>query len=411
MPVADATLRGVALACMLCWSLAGAARADAIAEESAAGPVLTEEIVRAESAQEETGADEAVPDDDEQEPMDKEEREAQQAELIELSCRDQEDRPDSWLDRTHAYFNQRLCEPAAWFDGFFGEDRALEETTVGTFFRLRNEVRWDQTDDYRMRVRLSANIDLPGASERLRLLITRDEDVRGDFEQDSRVAGSDTQTRVGLRYNLRDKRRSRFDLDGTVRANLNTFNPILRARYRHTRELTDRTFARFTQIGFWEGDDGFGTTSRADWEWLYDQRTQLRLTGQGTWSEATRGVDWRSGIVGYRQLTPKTAIRSEIGAFGSTRPSVEAEEYFVNFRFRRTFLRPWLFYELQPERGWPRDMETGERRGDWRFTATLEIQFENSSARMQRERREVIDAGSDVSTPVPGDEPPIPAGD
>ncbi|HAR32140.1 MAG TPA: hypothetical protein DCR65_11480, partial [Gammaproteobacteria bacterium] len=84
-----------------------------------------------------------------------EEEPSQRDELMDVSCRDQEDRPDSWLDRTHSYLNQRLCEPAAWFDGFFGDDRALEETPVGTFFRLRNEVRWDQSEDLRARVRLS----------------------------------------------------------------------------------------------------------------------------------------------------------------------------------------------------------------------------------------------------------------
>lgn len=49
-------------------------------------------------------------------------------------CQDELGRPDSWLDRSHSYLTQRLCEPAAWFDGFFGDPRSLEETPVGTFF-------------------------------------------------------------------------------------------------------------------------------------------------------------------------------------------------------------------------------------------------------------------------------------
>jgi len=313
--------------------------------------------------------------------------ETSRAQYLEISCYDQAGRPDSWLDRTHTYFNRQLCAPAAWFDGFFGDERALEETPVGTFFRLRNELHWDETEDWRMRVRLSANIHLPGASERLRLLITRDEDVRGEFEADSRTETSDNRTRVGIRYNLRDGRRSRFDLDASVRANIGTFNPILRARYRHTRELTDSTLARFTQIGFWEREDGFGVTSRADWEWFRSQETQLRLTSQGTWSEGSDGVEWRYGMVGYRQLDERTAIRSEIGAVGETEPDLATREYFVNFRFRRSFLRPWLFYELQPERAWPLDRNTDERRGDWRFKFTLEVQFENEPARLERESR------------------------
>ncbi|TVS12020.1 MAG: hypothetical protein EA419_06395, partial [Wenzhouxiangella sp.] len=44
------------------------------------------------------------------------EREERQERLMELHCRDELDRPESWLDRSHAYMSQRLCEPAAWFD-------------------------------------------------------------------------------------------------------------------------------------------------------------------------------------------------------------------------------------------------------------------------------------------------------
>lgn len=311
-----------------------------------------------------------------------------QAELMAVSCRDAENRPDSWLDRTHSYLNQRLCEPAAWFDGFFGDDRALEETPVGTFFRLRNEVRWDESEDAQARVRLSANISLPGASDRLRLLLTRDEDVRGDLEGEVPTDRNDQETRLGLRYNLSDAQRSRLDLDATVRANFTSLNPVLRARYRHVRPVNEDTFLRFTQIGFWEREDGYGATTRGDWEWYRSFDTQLRYTAEGTWSEATDGVDWRTSVTGFHQLNSATALRAEVGTTGWTDPRFEAGEHFVNFRFRRTFLRPWLFYELQPERAWVQERDDTSRQGDWRFILTLEIQFENAPARAEREERE-----------------------
>jgi YD repeat-containing protein len=313
--------------------------------------------------------------------------EAARAHLIEISCYDEAGYPDSWLDRTHTYFNRRLCAPAAWFDGFFSDERASEETPVGTLFRLRQELLWDETEDWRNRLRLSANLELPGVSRRLRLLVTRDEDLRSGTDADSVTDTTEGGTRIGLRYNLQDRRRSRFDVDASVRANLGTINPILRARYRQVHELTASTFARLTYTGFWEREDGFGLTSRADWEWYRTPETQLRVTGQGTWSEGSNGLDWRYGVVGYRQLGPRTAIRTEIGAEGQTQPTLATREYFVNVRLRRAFLRPWLFYELQPERAWPLDPKLDQRRGDWRFKLTLEIQFENEPARKEREYR------------------------
>jgi len=299
--------------------------------------------------------------------------------VVDLSCRDEQDRPESWLDRTHSYLSRKLCEPAAWFDGFFGTDRAYEETPIGSFFRVRNSVVWDESEDFGHELRLSANISLPRVSDRIRLLFSRDESVEGDadFDELGRASDEDEQTRLGLRFLLSEAGRTQFDLDATVKVSSGDLNPRVRGRMRHTRGLTETTLTRWTQTAFWERDEGFGTTSRADWEWLPNRLTLVRLTGRGTVSEDADGVDWRSGLVGFRQLDRHTAIRSEIGAFGETGQPREIEEVFINFRFRRSFLRDWLFYELQPEHAWPVDEDTGRRRADWRFIVTLEIQFEN----------------------------------
>ncbi|QOC21942.1 hypothetical protein IC757_13015 [Wenzhouxiangella sp. AB-CW3] len=323
--------------------------------------------------------------DDDQE---REERKRQQQELQDLSCRDDLDRPESWLDRSHSYLGQRLCEPAAWFDGFFGDERALEETPVGTFFRFRNSVKWDQTEGTSPGMQVRANIMLPRISERVRLLVSRDEDLSSEFGDGPPVGDPDDRTRLGLRFLASDRARTRFDIDGTVRVSGTELNPRVRGRYRHVQGLTTHTLTRLTQSLFWEREEGVGTTSRVDWEWLPDRDRLVRWTGQGTWSEASDGVDWRSSLVGFRQLDASTALRGELGAFGFTHPRFEVEEYFVALRFRRQFLRHWLFYEIQPEHAWPRDFETGEsRRNDWRLTFTLEVQFENRRARRERLRR------------------------
>lgn len=318
---------------------------------------------------------------------DTEKRKQQQEDLQEISCRDELDRPESWLDRSHSYLSQRLCEPAAWFDGFFGDDRALEETPVGTFFRFRTSARWDETEGTGFGLQVRANVVLPGISERVRLLVRQDEDVSGEFGQGPAVGDRTDRTRLGLRFLGTERARSRFDVDATVRVASTGLNPRVRGRYRHVRGLTKRTLARATQTAFWELEDGFGTTSRLDWEWLLDRDRLLRWTGEGTFSEASQGVDWRSSVIDFRQLDTRTALRSEVGAFGYTRPRFEVEEYFAAVRFRRQFLRHWLFFEVQPEHAWPLDPDTGQRRRDWRFTLTLEVQFENEHARRERLRR------------------------
>ena len=354
------------------------------------------------------GAEGAV----EQQEGEEQQRQEVQEQLMVDSCRDELDRPESWLDRSHSYLSQRLCEPAAWFDGFFGDPRSFEETPVGTFVRLRNSLQWDETEGWSFGVRVRASVLLPRVSERVRLLITRDEDVSGDFRDGPAADDSDDRTRLGLRFIASEQARSQLDFDGTVRLTSGGLNPRVRGRYRYVQGLSANTLGRATQSVFWERSDGFGTTSRLDWEWLPDRDRLVRWTGQGTWSEASEGIDWRTSVTGFGQLSPRTAFRTEVGAFGYTRPQFDVEEYFVAFRYRRQFLRNWLFFEVQPEHAWPLDEDTGQRRRDWRMTFTLEVQFENQRSREERLREylgrdpapvDVITIDDPIPVDAPGD--------
>lgn len=336
------------------------------------------------------------------------ERQARQQRLMEMSCLDEQGRPEGWLDLTHSYINQRLCEPAAWFDGFFGDPRTLEENPVGSFIRLRNAARWDQDDGLQYRVSVRANLILPRLSERVRLLVARDEELEGEYPDTGAFDDPENRTRLGLRYIASERARSRFDVDGTVRLSSGSLNPRVRGRYRYVRGLTDRSLGRFTQSAFWERDEGFGLTTRLDWEWLPSRNRLVRWSTRGTWSQESDGIDWRTGLVSFRQLDLKSAVRAEVGAWGYTEPRFETEEYFVALRYRRQFLRHWLFYEIEPEHAWPKDFDTGERRSDWRLTFTIEIQFENERSRRHRLRRYLDgegDPGAWEDEPIPVDAP------
>lgn len=340
--------------------------------------------------------------DDEQKARERAERQARQERLMDTSCRDDDEPRPGWLDSTHSYLSRRLCEPAAWFDGFFGDPRTLEENPVGSFIRLRNAARWDETEGWSYRVGVRANLILPRLSERVRLLVARDEELEGQYSDASAFDDPENRTRLGLRFVGSERARSRFDVDGTIRVSSGSLNPRVRGRYRYIRGLTDRTLGRFTQSAFWEREEGFGLTSRFDWEWLPDRNRLVRWSARGTWSEESDGIDWRTGLVSFRQLDTRSALRAEIGAWGFSHPRVETEEYFAAVRYRRQFLRHWLYYEVQPEHAWPKDFDTGERRSDWRLTFTIEVQFENERSRRHRLMRY---AGDDHDPEAWEDEP------
>lgn len=291
---------------------------------------------------------------------------------------------ESWLDRSYSYLNEQLCAPAVWFDGFFGDPRSLEENPVNSFIRVRSAIGWDQSEGTSGGLQVRANIVLPRLSDRVRLLVSRDEDVSGEGLDGLGLDGQDDKTRLGLRFILGEGLQGLTDLDATVRVESGSLNPRISARYRALARPSEATLIRGTQTAFWERLDGFGTQSRVDWEWSPRLERLVRWTTRGTFSEASTGVDWNSVLIAYQQLDQRTAIRADVGAFGNTRPTFETEEYFVSLRLRRQFLRPWLFVEFQPEHAWPLDALTHKRRSDWRMTMTFEIQFENQPPSHQR---------------------------
>ncbi len=284
---------------------------------------------------------------------------------------------DSWLDRSYSYLNEYLCAPAVWFDGFFGDPRSLEENPINSFIRVRSAIGWDQREGTSGGLQVRANIVLPQFSDRVRLLISRDEDVSGEGLNGLGLEGEDDKTRLGFRFILGEGLEGLTDLDATVRVESGSLNPRLSTRYRVSARPSRATLVRGTQTAFWERLDGFGTRSRLDLEWAPRLERLIRWTTRATFSEASEGVDWNSVFIAYQQLDARTALRADLGAFGDTRPSFEAEEYFVSVRLRRQFLRPWLFVEFQPEHAWPVDQLSRKRRSDWRMTMTFEIQFEN----------------------------------
>lgn len=299
-----------------------------------------------------------------------------EARVRDSACIDATVTADNWLDRMYAYLNRELCEPAEWFDAFFGDPLSEERTPVGTRIRWRNQIRWDEREGVDYRSRLSGNVRLPNVSERVRLLISRDSDPAGGALDDDRATADQTdRTEVGLRFIIREEARSEFDVDAGVRGGLPP-KLFTRARYRYTYPIADDKLWRLTETAFWRSDDeGFGLESSLDWEWLVDPLTLVRWNGNATISQDTDGVDWGSSVTGYHQLDERSALRFETGLFGRTDPA-EVEEYYLNARYRSRFLRPWLFYELQPEAAWALD-DDGKRGFVPRFIFTLEIYFEN----------------------------------
>ena len=131
----------------------------------------------------------------------------------------------SWYDDTQVYVNSRFCEPALWFDNFFGSERVFLEGAAGTYIRWRNDFSYDEEEYFKFNTDISFSVELPVLEDRLRLTFESDED---EALRDI-APGNDKESTnsLGLQLDVAENVRSKFNI--TV-----SFTPRVRLRYRYT---------------------------------------------------------------------------------------------------------------------------------------------------------------------------------
>ncbi len=294
---------------------------------------------------------------------------------------------DTWLDYTHAFFTQKFCQPAVWFDNFFGDNRANEEGWPGSSLRIKGTYRLDQEEDDSYRTSINSSIRLPNASNRLKLVLTADskEDeqiVQGNEDAiDQEVLEGDAggNSSLALRWHILRNKKSKLTIGGGARLETPLI-PFIRIRLRHTEPIGERTQVRLVPTYLAVREEGVTRSGRVDVERLMGEKSLLRL------SQSVKRQDDEFEFVGHRwgtelslmsQLTKRRAISVEVGQEGNTRPKNIITRYRFGTRYRVQFHRPWLYYELEPEIYWPRDVIDGSYKRIYALSLRLEINFIN----------------------------------
>lgn len=289
----------------------------------------------------------------------------------------------SILDSSHDYLVSFIDDPIIWFDSFFGDERMDEENLPVTFIRLRLVTRYTEGDGFTFPVRVRASVRMPNLNKKFRFIVigaSADESRSILSDDSSDLVDSNgnrgEKTNVGLRYSIYQSLREYISFGGGLRFSL-PLEYYVRVRYRRFLHIGEVNVVRFSETGFWNSLDGFGETSRLDFDRKLTKTTSGRLSFIGTYSNISQGVDWGSEANIFKKLNKKSALSFDLGAYGRTRPVREVTTYRVGLRYRRNIYRPWLFVELAPEESWVLQDDTGERDAIAAISLVLEVQFVN----------------------------------
>ena len=290
---------------------------------------------------------------------------------------------ETWLDQTHDFVAQHLCEPAVWFDGFFGEYRVLEDFRPGTFVKWRSAARWTEAQDVDHVGDIGVWWNLPQFEKFLkkaRIFIVSGSDTDLFTTQPGQPVnpGFDPATgirnpTVGVRVDFFTWLRSMVSIDTGIKIQV-PLGPFARMRYQYTKPFGDNYVIRLTETGLWRYTERFTETSQLDLEREISTFTLLRWRNYATVTDGMAGVTWNSGISLITELTPKSAISLDTSMWGVNHPDWTIQNYRVGSRYRRNMYRPWLFFEMEPEVTWPKE-DGVPMHSVYAVTATVEIQF------------------------------------
>jgi hypothetical protein len=286
------------------------------------------------------------------------------------------------VDKIHDNIEQGILGQVIRLDNFFGEFKIGDELKTGYQLQERNSVRVDKSGKLSAGVSLRANATLSRISNRLRLYISGDngpEPIAPRLPEDPGNPGFESPViaakvvNTELRYGLFQTPSTDMFLGAGFRLAIPS-EAFVRSRVQHTYHINDATLARLGETLFVNSTDVLGETTEISLERTLNSKTLLRWASTGTVSYKVNHLEWGTELSLLRELSSKSAITLTGGVYGNTGIDDVISNFRLLARYRRNFLRSWLFYELVPEVSWPRKSD-GLFPYNYAMTFVLEVVF------------------------------------
>lgn len=296
-----------------------------------------------------------------------------------VACAKQTRRAEILLDTASRRLHQTVCGAALWFDGLFGEgdlDAALQ-----SYGHVEVSTAYSEFSGSHTRFRFNARIKLPAMERRLSAFVGIDDEE--DFVRD-RAEGQ------ALRSRQRDTDRDTFLLGlGFAGYTSDRFQSDLRVGVRDVRLPKVFVQNRFNYIPysgektrlilritpFWDNRALLGTTTHTSFDHILGDAFLVRWSTAATVTEEVSGVDWRTAMILYQNLSGLDALAYEAFIRGASAAPEPLREYGVRTVYRLPMWRDRLVGELVLGYSWPRDDPLLPREGAADIGVGIEMPF------------------------------------
>ncbi len=291
------------------------------------------------------------------------------------------------VDEVQDRIEQGILGQVVRLDNFFSDLKSGDERKSGYQLQVRNFARVEKGGKLNIGILLRASASFPKMGDSLRLYISGDnepEPLAPKLPEDPGNPGFDRPAQPAKVFNTELRYRF-FQTPSTnifLGAGFTLVIPpeaFVRSRLQHTRHISDITLVRFGETLFANNIVTFGETTEITLERALTPKTLLQWTSAGTVTYKDPGMEWGTELSLIRELSSKSAVTLTGGIYGNTGIDDVISNYRLLARYRRNFLKSWLFYELVPELSWPRQAD-GLFPANYGMTFILEVMFKGNSS-------------------------------
>jgi hypothetical protein len=263
------------------------------------------------------------------------------------------------VDMLHGGISQGLLTTADWLDSFFADERSVKEENR-SYIRASYDVFHEDRSPATYKPSFDVRLVLPQLQKKTHLVFSAEpaETVSGAAPVSTagaKVAPTEERNvTTAFQYFFRETVKESF----TIRtgARFHSGSPVLfiAPRYRSLIPFHVWNF-RFSQEAVYRTDTKWQADTTFDLERKLPHDLFFRTSVAGVWFENTKGYFYSLSGTLRQPLDATHAFQYEWVNSYQTRPVNELAEIALRIRYRQSFWRKWLFFELAPQVRFPRD--------------------------------------------------------
>ncbi len=263
-----------------------------------------------------------------------------------------------FVDTLHGQLSRKLLSTAEWLDSFFADANYVKEKNQ-SYVRFRYDFFKEKYAPSTFKPAFDLRLALPELERKTHIAFSAapSETLTGPgtpvltpAERFGEVEQANFTT--ALQYFFKTTPKENFIVMSGVQFSKFKPVPLIEPRYRLLFPFPVWKI-RFTQEVLWRTDTAWQMDSRLEFERQLPKDLFFRTTIDGVWASRVVGYTYSLAFLLREPFDPTHAVEYEWINTWQTRPVDELTEIDFRIRYRHSFWREWLFFEVSPQVRFP----------------------------------------------------------